>query len=449
MATQVTDPYSRRLAPVRHASIYDWVPDGLVNDLFFRALLLVAPIQSVLLTPVQGTTPAFLLVLLCPAILVRDNPRYMRLLSFYISFVLLYALFLAFSLSGYMIDMPDLSRLTVIREVYIFGQLKQTHITQGLYLLGAATFTCLIYLYYQEAFLKYAFIAVLFLAAYGLYEFVYYAIFGTNGDFLSNRNFGDLDTASAGAGRGRFASGSMVQHSNLFGPAFMRLKSLVGEPSMYALTVTPFAVYAFGRRWWLLFGFLTMSLALSTSTSAVIGLLVGLFYSEIRRRPQAIVYVAAALIVVCLLYATAPPVQQVFDTLLFEKLDTNSGNERLRFFYSHFAVPFDGNPIRAMFGLGFGSVRSTDMLSNLMANVGVIGFILYSAVMLAPCFLLRDSRDRHALVASLLAIYFMSILTVSEYAYLPPWFMVALGYVRVRQQRLVTSVPAMAPVLAR
>jgi hypothetical protein len=442
MAEQLAVASGRAAASARRASIYDWIPSGFINGLFFRVLLLLAPIQSVLLLPVQGSTPAFLMVLLCPAILVRDDSRYMRLLAFYLGFILFYAILLALSLSGYLIDMPDMSRLTVIREVYIFGQLKQTHITQGVYLFTAAVFTFIVYQYYQEAFLKYAYIGVLLLAAYGFYEFVFYALFHVNGDLLSNRNFGDLDTAAAGAGRGSFATGSAVQQSNLFGPNFMRLKSLVGEPSMYALTVTPFAVYAYGRRWWIMFAILALSLVLSTSTTAVIGLLVGLFYIETRRRPEAIVYVTGAIIIVTLLYATADPVRRAIDTLLFEKLDTLSGNERLRSFFDHVMVPFDGNPIRALFGLGFGTVRATDMLSNLMANVGVVGFLLYSAVLIVPCFLLRRGEDCHALVATLLAIYFMEMITVSEYAYLPPWFMIALGYVRARQQRLALPAPA-------
>ncbi|RYF36194.1 MAG: hypothetical protein EOO38_28015 [Cytophagaceae bacterium] len=323
-----------------------------------------------LLTPVQGSTPAFLLVLLCPAILIRNDPRYMRLLAFYVGFVLFYSIFLALSLSGYLIDLPNLSGLTVIREVYIFGQLKQTHVTQGIYLLAAVVFCFL-----------------------------------------------------------------MLQKSNLFGSGFMRLKSLVGEPSMYALTATPFAVYAFGRRWWVIFAIIALSLVLSSSTTAVIGLMIGLTYIEVQRRPETIVYVVAVLIIAMLLYATAVPVQRAMDTLLFNKMDTISGNIRLQSFAAHFMAPFDGNPIRALFGLGFGTVRATDMLSNLIANIGIIGFLLYSAALLVPCFLLRQGDERNALVATLLAIYFMQMLTVSEYAYLPPWFMIALGYARVRQQR--------------
>ncbi|MCG7349498.1 hypothetical protein [Sphingomonas sp. ACRSK] len=441
MATQLGTAPHRLGAPAKRVSVYDWVSDGFVNGLFFRVLLLVAPVQSVLLTPIQGSTAAFLLVLLAPAILVGNDPRYMRLLAFYISFVMLYAIYLALSLSGYLIDIPDMSRLQVIREVYISGYLKQTHLTQGIYLFAAAAFCYLCYVYYKEPFLKFAFFGVLFLACYGFYEFVYYAIFHSNGDILSNRNFGDLDTAAAGAGDHKFATGSMVQGSTLFGSGFMRLKSLTGEPSMYALTVTPFAVYAYARRWWALFGFLTLSLVLSTSTTAVLGLAVGIGYAEVRQRQEFILYIAGALIVGFLLYETLAPFQHALDTLLFEKLDTRSGDERISAFMNHVKVVTDGNIIRFLFGLGFGSIRSTDMLSNLLANVGVIGTFTYFSVILAPCFRLKRGPDSGAIVATLLSIFAMELLTVSEYSYLPPWFMVALGYARVRQQRLVLLAP--------
>jgi hypothetical protein len=441
MATQIVTAVRRPAAPAQRPSAYNWVYDGLINSLFFRALLLVAPIQSVLLTPVQGSTAAFLLILLAPAILISNDPRYMRLLAFYAGFVLLYVIYLAASLSGYMIDIPDMSQLQVIREIYIAGPLKQTHVTQGVYLLAAAVFCYLCIQYYQEAFLKFAFFGIMLLTCYGFYEFVFYAIFHTNGDFLTNRNFGDLNLAAAGAGNGKFATGSMLQGSTLFGSGFMRLKSLTGEPSMYALTVTPFAVYAYSRRWWALCGFLTVSLILSTSTTAIIGLGTGIGYAEVRKRQEFVLYIAGALIVAVLLYETLPPFQHAMDTLLFEKLDTRSGDERIAAFMNNVNVVINGNIVRFLFGLGFGSVRSTDMLSNLLANVGVIGTFAYFAVILVPCFRLRNGPDSSAIVATLLSIFVMELLTVSEYSYLPPWFMVALGYARVRQQRLALPAP--------
>lgn len=434
--------------PLAASSGFNWVADGAVQGLFFRALLIVAPIQSVLLLAIQGTTPAFVLTLASFGILVGVDRRYFSLLAFSVGFWCVYALYMSASLSGYMIDDPDYSRLTIIRNVFVYGRLRQTHLTQGFYLFAALLFTYLIYLYYQEAFLKYAFYGILLLSFYGFYEFIYFALFHDNGDFISNRNFGDLDDAAAGVINGVFASGSSLQHSNLFGPGFMRLKSLVGEPSMYALTVTPFAVYAYARKWWLIFAILLISLVLSTASTAVIGLLVGLVYVEIRRRPEAILYVAGAAISVILLYATAEPVQRALDTLLFQKLDTTSGSERLNYFFAHASVIFDGNPIRALFGLGFGTVRSGDMLSNLLANVGLVGVLLYSALILGPCVLLRGGEDRNAIIAALLSIYFMEMLFVPEFGYLPPWFMVALGYARVRERHRLLAAPTVMGRLA-
>lgn len=354
---------------------------------------------------------------------------------FIVGFWLVYILYMMLSLSGYLIDEPDFGVVRTIRDIYVYGILRQTQVTQGLYLFAAMLFGFLVYTYFQEAFVKFAYFGIIMLSVYGLYEFIFYAIFHTNGDILSNRNFGDLDTAAAGAGEGDFATGSAVQGSNLFGAGFMRLKSLVGEPSMYALSVTPFAVYAYARRWWLLFALLALSLVLSTSSTAVIGLIIGLAYAEVRQRQEFILYIAGALVVAVLLYTTSDPVRQALNTLLFDKLDTVSGNERLMLFTNSVELIFDGNVVRALFGVGFGTVRSTDMLSNLLANVGIIGLLAYSTLLLAPCFILRKAPDRDAIVATLISLYVMEMATVSEFAYLPPWFMIALAYVRVREQK--------------
>jgi hypothetical protein len=425
------------------ANPYAWLPRGFLQDMLFKTLLIVAPIQSVLLTPVQGTTPAFLLIMSSLAVLASNDTRYIRLWMFVTGYILAYSVYLMLSLSSYYIDEPDISQLTVIRDVYVLGWLRQSHITQGAYLLVPLLFCYLVYSYYQESFIKYAFYGMLLLSAYGFYEFVFYAIFHTNGDFISNRNFGDLDSAAAGAGDGEagFATGSLLQTSNLFGPSFMRLKSLVGEPSMYALTVVPFTVYAFARKWWALFAILLFSLVLGSSTTAILGLVVGIGYAYMRRSVAALIYIAAFLIIVALLYYTYDPVSQALDNLLFNKLDSGSGSDRLRQFLLHAGAAFDGNFVRTLFGLGFGTVRSTDMLSNLLANVGVVGVLIYSAMLLAPCFLLKKGGDADAIIGALLAAFVMEMLTVSEFSYLPPWFMVALGFARVRQQRLALPAP--------
>ena len=42
--------------------------------------------------------------------------------------------------------------------------------------------------------------------------------------------------------------------------------------------------------------------------------------------------------------------------------------------------------------------------------------------------------DRPAIVAAPVTIYGMKMLTVTEFAYLPPWFMITLGCMRLRDE---------------
>jgi hypothetical protein len=79
------------------------------------------------------------------------------------------------------------------------------------------------------------------------------------------------------------------------------------------------------------------------------------------------------------------------------------------------------------------------MFSNIVSNTGLLGFFFYSALVLLPVFMMKHSPDRQAIRAALISIYMMEMLTVSEYSYLPPWFFVALGYVRCRKTMPIRS----------
>jgi hypothetical protein len=67
------------------------------------------------------------------------------------------------------------------------------------------------------------------------------------------------------------------------------------------------------------------------------------------------------------------------------------------------------------------------------------------ALLLSPCILLRRTGDADAVVATILSGLVMEMIVAFKYSYLPPWFMVALGYARLRQQRGARH--ALPPVL--
>lgn len=397
------------------------------GDIFSFILIILAPITSVLLLDLQGTTPAFLLIAVSLLFPAYGLNKYFRYISFFIAALCFHFSFLFISLFGYYFSSPDLTYVVEIRQVFVLDKLRLSHITQSIYFLFAFAFFLYIYHYFREEMIKWAFYGISFLLAYGFYEFIFYAIFGYSGDFLSNRTFGDLVSSGNAVD---YLNGSLVQESLLFGDGFMRFKSLTGEPSMYSLTTVPFFIYAYQQKMKKTYIFLFIGLFLTQSTTAIIGIIIAMSFLHYRDNKYTIIAMPLFFLFFVLLYSTLDPFYEAANKLIFEKLSSDSGVERMDLFFRHIEVIADGNILRLLFGLGFGTLRSTDMFSNILSNTGILGFILYSILILLPIFVIRHGKDRRALQAALISIYVMEMLTVSEYSYLPPWFFIALGYVR-------------------
>jgi hypothetical protein len=397
------------------------------GDYFSLLLLILCPITTILLLNIQGSTPAFILIAVTFIFPLYGLTKYLRYLSTILIIFFFHICFLILSLSGYIFSQPDLSAVREIRQLFILGPLRISHITQSVYFLMALSFACYIFYNFKSAMIKWSYIGILFLAIYGLYEFLFFAIFGFSGDFLSNRVFGDI---IQGGQQVEYLNGSLVQNSLLFGDQFMRLKSLTGEPSMYSLTTVPFCIYAYKQKMNKIFFLLILTLFLSQSTTAIIGIIAGLIVIHYKDNKYTILGIPCLLFFTTLLYFTFDPFYFALNKLIFEKLSSDSGVERWDLFIRHIEVIADGNLVRLFFGLGFGTLRSTDMFSNITSNTGLLGLLTYSTVILLPVFMMKKCNDRVAIQAALVSIYVMEMLTVSEYSYLPPWFFIALGYVR-------------------
>ncbi len=406
------------------------------GDIFSAVLIGLSPITSIILLDLQGTTPAFILIALSLLVPVYGTKKYFGFISLITITLLFHLLFLTCSLIGYFFSAPDFTYLVEIRRVFIVGQLRLSHLTQSAYFLLALAFCLYIYHYFKEIMIKWAFFGILCLLAYGLYEFVFFALFGYSGDILSNRVFGDIVSTGREVD---YLNGSLVQGSLLFGDQFMRLKSLTGEPSMYSLTTVPFFIYAYKQKMTKIHLPLLLGLFLTQSTTTIIGIFVAMIFLHYRDNKYTIIAIPLSIIFFVLLYFTLDPFYEAANKLLFEKLSSESGVERMDLFFRHAAVIADGNLVRLFFGVGFGTLRSTDMFSNIVSNTGILGFIMYSIIILLPVFAMGPGKDRRAIQAALISIYVMEMLTVSEYSYLPPWFFVALGYVRWLKPELVSA----------
>jgi len=395
---------------------------------FFYAWALVLPITSVLVVPfVQGTTAAnlFALALLFPpiALLVMsfDGAR-----NFYKTLLWIVVIFVAFTaiaqLSLASLGLRSLWRLHLIDPLDETVVLRTTLFTQSLYLLAAVTTLVFVRWFYQRQWDRWLLAGAILLALYGIYEVCFFAVAHRPGDFLSNRMFG-----------GGYHPGSWFQTIAL-GPILMqRLKSLTGEPAMYAFTILPFWIYALhtGRMktHWLLL----LSLLLTASTTALLGiaLYLAMRVAWFQKIDRVTLLAAAGLLTVAGLWAMDVKfVVDAVDKVLIRKfsLESASGMARFTIFQRDIGSFLDAPLTIQLFGVGWGYTYGSTMFGTLLINAGVIGLCLATAVFLYPIFRLGDDVREQGLKAAVLVILVTLMAAVPEYGYLSTWLFLGIAY---------------------
>lgn len=408
-------------------------------DLFFVVWAFVLPVTSVLVAPtIQGTLPAYLLAICSLPVAMILNPRKSARLQK--SLIIIAAVFIALTLLSQvsLLAFPNVN-ISELRLVNSYdGQtiLRSSLFTQSLYLfMGIITFV-FVKTFYKESWDKFIFAGAVALALYGLYEFIYFFVSGQNGDFLSNRVF------DMGSSIGR---GSLFQTLTLSGLRMMRLKSLTGEPSMYAFTILPFWIHAIHSRKKAVHLLLLTTLLLTTSTTAVLGialyLLLRLIYNRpLRRLVSGFVdtYLFWFLVLGALATAAAWPVVQGFvQEMIVAKLSlTNvSGVSRFSYFADSMRFYADAPFPNQLFGIGFGYIRSTDFFSTLLVNTGIVGFLLFTLLFAYPILFLRTDYFSIGLKIALIVVYITMMVAVPEFSYLSTWLYLGIAYHTLQKSR--------------
>lgn len=392
---------------------------------------LVLPITSVLVVPsIQGTTPGYLLtlMLLLPwvaAVAMREHaPRY------YADLGLLLMLVVGFTAAGQLalaltdpLDTLQFFRLPLVDNQDLSMILRDSMFTQGLYLLTTLCAFVFVKLAYQPSWDRWLLGGALLLAGYGLYEWFYFLLTKENGDFLSNRTFGN----------DRTVSGSLFQTMQIGPIELLRLKSLTGEPSMYAFTILPFWIYALhtGRRKTQLV--LLATLLLSTSTTAIIGIGAYLALRVVLRGgrdPLLLLGVVAAMVAAALWIGGNEQIVKVYNLFIGNKLAARdvSGMERLSNSMSVLSLWWELPWINQWLGVGFGVVRSTDFFSTLLFNTGILGFTGFLALFAWPIFRLGHGELETGLRLALVVIFLTAMVSVPEFAYLSSWLFLGMAY---------------------
>ncbi len=417
-----------------------------VLNRYFNIWALFLPITSFVLSPsVPGTTPGLVMgissigylffLFLLPkyrfAYERMENGGFFRdLANFCMIFIGLVAtaqLSLSIAVdNGVHVSLEKLNLVST--ETVSSLLLRSSLYTQSFYLIAAVVLAIFVKNFYVPSWNRYILWGAILLSVYGLYEFVYYLLFHANGDFLSNRIFNVGDEQET-------HSGSLFQRMNLFGIEFMRLKSLTGEPSMYGFTMLPLWIYSIHLRKPKIQIVLLLSLILTFSTTAFVGILLYfllriLFFKLKDRYMQ--VTISVFVIATPFLFGY---LATLYNSVIGKKDQTYSGMERQSLMDSHMEF-FNQLPLfNKLFGIGFGYVRSADLLSTFLCNIGIVGTALFTLLFLVPLLKLKNDYENIGIKCILIVIYTTAMISVSEFAYLTVWLFVGLAYAKARKTK--------------
>lgn len=317
---------------------------------------------------------------------------------------------------------------------------RKSMFTQSAYLITCVIFFLYIYRYLiifddSRQLMKIVRGGLIFFIAFGFYEVIGYALTGHKVDFISNRLVGE------GWKYG------LYQILELGGISFQRMKSLSGEPSMFAFSVIPFGILFYYLKD-KLYIILLVAVILTSSTTAVLGiflfiLIEALFFRKMFRLVSIILFFTIVLALIDFQILSA------FYNVTIDKLTLQhaSGLTRYFNFISALTLFLNADIFHMALGHGFGYIRSTDGFSTLLVNTGFLGLTAYCAFFLYPLFKLKYNSEyrKGLLVATVISIVLIMV-SVPEFYYFHIWFFAALvWYEYYKEKSLKISEVSKAP----
>lgn len=395
---------------------------------YLAILLSLSFIVSVVLyPPVSLSVPSYILVYLAAPFFIVWS--FFRDKAFFKELLIITAIFLAFNMLAqlhvwlYSVSLDPSLTLTDKGNIER-TLLRPTFFGQSIYLFAGI----LTYLYLKHyacgSHLKYVYLGLRVIVVLGLLEIIIFQLTGANGDMISNRVFNNKP-----------GSGSLFQTITLGGLRMQRLKSLTGEPSMFAFSVIPFWMLCIPLKRYFDFIFLGIALLFTFSTSAYLGVVVlvaGASLADAGIRKKMIWIVPVTLMILVILYFISPAVHKLVQSVFIDKFtgSNQSGSERSGHFMSQYnfwknQLSFPGKLV----GLGWGYVRSTDFFSTLLVNNGVLGLTAFCIFYFRHAFVqVRDAVFRKYYLIALIAVFFILMGSVPEFAYLSLWIFLSLPY---------------------
>lgn len=408
---------------------------------YINFMMLFFPVMSFLLVPsIQGTTITTILTSILFAFLLVF-PEDIHKSRFVREFFVFIIIFLGFSLISQFFNLQyDLKLgkdlLLVEKGNLLNSFFRSTHVTQAMYLVMSFLVYLFVKYYTDKSVVKFIYYGLRILCLYGIYEIAYFQLTGTTGDFLTNRTFADTE-----------GSGSLSQMMTIAGFNVLRMKSLTGEPSMFAFTVFPFWVLTHVLNRKFDNALLLFCLLLTFSTTAYGAILffhIGWFFY--RKKYKRLIYILGLLLLFLVSLQIDPireKAQNVYETVFESKLGASSGSgqSRSKWVTRHSTYWATLDPAHQLFGIGFGYIRSTDFLTTILVNCGLIGLLTFSGFFFKEMFKPKiPDRDLHfCYLIGLVGLFFILMLTVPEFGYPSMWIYLALWHVFVKESKTGTN----------
>jgi hypothetical protein len=393
---------------------------------FVALWCLLMPVTSLLVIPsIKGTTLAYIFAFLSPVFVLfklkteglnQKNRQYVNLL---VIVALIWLALLVGSQAGHLID----DRKDFTGAFLINGDLddkvlfRSALFTQSLYFAACVLIFLYFRYYFRDEWMKYVLLGGYLMAAYGVYEWIYFLIFKQPGDFIANRIYGEDHP------------GSWSQSVDFAGLELIRIKSFFGEPSFYSAAVIPYLITAIKCNRAVLIGLLAFNAFFSTSTTCYVALIVCLLFHIIltpKGRLPGLIFLVTA---ICAMIALSQLYPETFRGMFDDKLSGNNDSGRMRMEADQNTKElFSGfSPMNWIFGIGFG--YSYNQVTNaILTNTGIIGFIIYCFAFLKPVWCLPRQGVYGAYKTCMFGLFFLFNLTLSEFFLATTWMFLGLAY---------------------
>lgn len=393
-----------------------------ITDKYFILWAFFIPISSWVISPsIKGSLVSYLFAFVSPLVIICFRQDIVKEYILDIIKIVLVLLFLTLmsQLSNVLINIKLDSLILINLGEYDNKIFRASLITQHIYLIPVMlTFLYVKYLY-KPSWDKWIIYGGLVFVLYGFYKWLGFLLTGIDIDFLTNRTFGDSDTVHY-----------QYQGAVIAGLVLQRFQSLAGEPSMFAFTILPYFIFAIHRKANIfIIVLMGLSILLSTSSTAYLGLLIYILYILINsKNGEKFFKVLIGLTILSLILygAFSEYINEVVNNTIFNKMDSQSGMDRSSDFWNNINYFLDLDIMHSLFGIGFGYMRSGDLFTTLLVNTGIIGIISFTYFYLKDfCLKVYNFIDLGN-NSILLVLYIVSMVAVSEFSYLSFWLFVAI-----------------------